>query len=469
MKARNLIIVALCAAIPAMACAEKKKKGQPAPAAEEVVEAEDPDVITEECMVNTSLFHESAKNKQYADALEPWLAVYNTCPKYSINVYIDGAKIVRWKISQYQPGTPEYKEWRELLMKVHDKRIKNFGNHPKYPKYPTAYILGEKGIDYCAFYDEDVLKLTAYPWLRESVEKMGAQSQIKVVNKFAEVALGLYKSDPAKYAEQYISDYQLCVDALSEMAGDANNKNAGAAQSTKDYLDNVFAASGAADCSKLDELYDKTVKDNVSNLDMLNKIMALYRKVGCVESDVYFAAAEASHKLAPTAESAAGCAAMSKKKGDWKGAIEYYDQATDLAESNEDKAEYQFRAAHLLYDKVKNFPQARTYLRKSLDFNGDQGRCYILMGILYASSQPYSKEEYGAKAPILNKTVYWVAVDKFNKAKQVEPGCAEEANKLISTYAKYFPTKEERFDLPGEFNGSTFTVGGWIGETTNVR
>ena len=269
--------------------------------------------------------------------------------------------------------------------------------------------------------------------------------------------------------EQYIADYQLCSDVLSAAAADPANKNATAAQSNKDYLDNVFATSGAADCGKLDELYAKTVAANVNNLDMLSKIIKLYRSVGCTESDVYFAAAEASHKLAPNAESAAGCAAMCKRKGDWKGAVEYYDQATDLAENDDDKSDYLYNAAYVLYNNLKNYPQSRNYLRKSLEYNQNQGRCYMLMGILYASSQPYSSAEFGAKAAILNKTVFWAAVDKFNKAKQVDASVAEDANKLIATYAKYFPTKEERFDLPAEFSGSTFFVGGWIGHTTTIR
>lgn len=37
-------------------------------------------IATEECLVNISLFNESAKNKQYADALAPWNAAYLACP-----------------------------------------------------------------------------------------------------------------------------------------------------------------------------------------------------------------------------------------------------------------------------------------------------------------------------------------------------------------------------------------------------
>ncbi|MBR4460401.1 MAG: hypothetical protein IKS26_02730, partial [Paludibacteraceae bacterium] len=110
---------------------------------------------------------------------------------------------------------------------------------------------------------------------------------------------------------------------------------------------------------------------------------------------------------------------------------------------------------------------ARAALNRSLEFVPNQGRCYMLMGVMYAASKPYT--DGSAKAAILNKTVYWVAVDKFVKAKSVDPTCADDANKLISTYSKYFPTKEERFDLPGEFGGGTFCVGGWIGECTTVR
>lgn len=461
MKVKNLILMALCTALPMVSYADKKKKAEEAPA-----QQEEPAVVTEDCVMYTSLFHESAKNKQYADALEPWMTVYKTCPSYSLNVYVDGIKIVKWKLTQVAAGSAEYKEWRDMLLTLHDKRIKYFGTNPK---YPTAYILGQKGLDYCTYFTEDATKEVAYPWLKESVEKMGAASIITVVNKLNEVSLGLYKANAAKYAEQYIADYQLCADALSAMAADAANKNATAAQQSKDYIDNVFATSGAANCDKLDELYAKLVADNVSNLDMLGKIIKLYRSVGCTESDIYFAAAEASHKLAPTAESAAGCAAMCKKKEDWKGAVEYYDQATDLAELESDKADYQYNAAMVIYNNLKDYPRSRQYLRKSLEYNPNQGRCYILIGLMYAGSKPYSAESVGAKAGILNKTVFWAAVDKFNKAKQVDPSVADDANKLISSYAKYFPTKEERFDLPGEFSGSTFTVGGWIGETTTIR
>lgn len=468
MKTKTLLAILICA-IPFIGCsAQKVKKGKADKNQTEVTEKkktqkteEEPEpVITEECIMNISLFNESAKNKQYADAVEPWYAVYNECPNAGKAIYTRGPQILAWQISQAQ-SEEEKAQYKSTLMQMYDKRIKYFGNDPK---YPTAYILGQKGLDYCEFFTEDELKLPAYQWLKQSVEGMGAESNINVVKKFTEVSNNIYKSDPEKYAAQYIADYQLASDVFNKIANNPTNKYAENAKQYKESVDAFFAASGAATCDKLDELYAQTVKDNAQNIEMLGKIMKLFRRVGCTESDVYFMAAESSHKLQPTAESAAGCAAMSAKKGDYKAAVAYYDQAAELAEEDEDKANYLYNNAVYYYNNLGQYATARQYAKRSLEVIPDQGRCYLLIGLMYASSKPYDDA-------VLNKTVFWAAVDKFVKAKQVDPSVTEEANKLIAAYSKYFPTTEEIFfnASAGLVKGKPFNVGGWIGETTICR
>jgi tetratricopeptide (TPR) repeat protein len=208
---------------------------------------------------------------------------------------------------------------------------------------------------------------------------------------------------------------------------------------------------------------------------MLQKIAKLYKRVRCTESELYFAACEAAHKLQPTQESAAGCASMAAKKGDYEQAIAYYEQAIKLAmveDELEDVADYQYNAAFYCYNNLKKYQEARKYALASISTlsglgqNKGQGRCYIIIGMCYASTQLYPQD---AKGRILNKTVYWAAVDKFAKAKQVDPSVEAQASEFISSYSKYYPTKEERFDLPNEFSGNTYYVGGWIGETTAIR
>lgn len=470
MKLRTLLVVAMAAAVPALACAKKPKKAEAAaPVQEAVVPEEDP-VITEECVMNVSLFHESVKNKMYADAYGPWWEVYTTCPNANKSIYSDGAKIVE-ALYQATNDPAEKERLAKLAVEMQDKRIRYFGNDAKYPK---AYILGEKGLAYVDFYGETKLA-EARECLRQSVEGMGNKSKVMVLVKLVDVSYALYKQDQNGKAEQFISDYEIASNALGDQAADASNKNAEIAGKQKDYVDNIFAISGAADCSKLDEIYGAVVKENLTNLDMLQKIAKLYKRVRCTESEVYFAACEAAHKLQPTQESAAGCASMAAKKGDYEAAIAYYDQAIKLAmveDELEDVADYQYNAAFYCYNNLKKYAEARKYAQASiatlsgLGQNKGQGRCYIIIGMCYAATRLYGND---AKGAILNKTVYWAAVDKFYKAKQVDPSVEAQASEFISTYSRYFPTKEERFDLPNEFSGSTYFVGGWIGETTNIR
>ena len=469
MKIKTLLVVALAAAVPALACAKKPTKPAAEPAQATPAVEEDP-VITEECVMNVSLFHEAVKNKMYADAYEPWFEVYNTCPNANKSIYSDGSKIVE-ALYQATSDPAEKERLANLAIEMQDKRIRFFGNDPK---YPTAYILGEKGLAYVDFYGDAKLN-EARECLRASVEGMGVKSKVMVLVKLVDVSYAIYKQDPNGKAEQLISDYELAGSALAEQAADATNKNAEIAGKQKDYVDNIFAISGAADCSKLDEIYAAAVQDNLSNLDMLTKIAKLYKRVRCTESDVYFAACEAAHKLQPTQESAAGCASMAAKKGDYEQAIAYYDQAIKLAmieDALEDVADYQYNAAFYCYNNLKKYAEARKYALASiatlsgLGLNKGQGRCYIIIGMCYASTQLYPQD---AKGRILNKTVYWAAVDKFVKAKQIDPSVEAQASEFISSYSKYYPTKEERFDLPNEFSGNTYYVGGWIGETTTIR
>ena len=66
MKLKSFIALALCAVIPAAVCSAKKPKkveieeAQKAPV--EVAEPESEPIITEECVINVSLFNESVKN-----------------------------------------------------------------------------------------------------------------------------------------------------------------------------------------------------------------------------------------------------------------------------------------------------------------------------------------------------------------------------------------------------------------------
>jgi len=466
MKKKNLTLLLLFLAFFSNSFAQKENKKDkkaatevttPPPAIASPGASETP-IITEQCLINISLFNESAKNKQFADAIGPWRAAYKECPGANKAIYTRGRDILQWKISQAKDEA-SYKASFNDLMEMYDSRIKYFGNDDR---YPTPWILGLKGLDYITYVKGDSLKKPAYDWLKQSVDGLGENSELEVLRQYVVLSTGMFKADPTR-ADKYIADYLKANDILEKQAKNPAQKNAEIAAQIKQGLEILFAQSGAADCKTLDGIYSAQIKTNSTNNDYLNNVMNFYRRVGCTESEVYFAAAVASHKIQPTAESANGCAEMSYKKKEFSDAISFYDQATKLATDNLEKAEHQYKIAQIYYSEFNNFPRSREYARNSLDFNPKNGNPYILIGIMYAKTKGIFDEA------VLAKSVYWVAVDKFIRAKQVDPGCANDADKLIRTYSSYFPSKEDIFFQPQLQAGKSFHVGGWIGESTICR
>lgn len=450
---KKVLLFALCIAIPMAGFAQKKaKKGKNV---EEVVTPVVEALDDEECLMLLSLSHESVKAEQYDDAYENWSKLYQSRPDFNKTIFTDGNKILEYKWNNAQ--TPEEKnQWREMIMKLHDERINFFDD----PKYPDAYVLGLKGLDYLTYYPEDELGLKAYECLKQSVEGMGENAQITVLRKLVEVSYNIYKSNPDQYGDQFLADYQKVAGLMDAIVA-KGGKHSAAANEQKAYVDRLYAASGAADCGQMDQMYASVVAESTGDLDKLSSIMKLYRRLGCTESDVYFAAAESAHKLQPTSESAAGCGQMSIKKGDFEGALTYYKQALELATENEDKADYLYRIANI-YVSLGNYQQGVSYAEQALAIEPEDGRCYLLIGLCYASAKIYDD-------PILARSVYWVACDMFNKAKAVDTSCASDANKLIATYAQYFPSKEDVFFHRELNEGQSFRVGGWVNKTTTCR
>lgn len=452
---KKLLIIALCATIPMVGFAQKRAKKKCKNAQEEVVAPVVEVLDDEECLMLLSLSHESVKAEQYDDAYENWSKLYQSRPDFNKTIFTDGNKILEYKWNAAQ--TPEEKaQWREMIMKLHDERIKFFDD----PKYPDAYVLGLKGVDYLTYYPEDELAMPAYECLKQSVEGMGENSQITVLRKYVEVSYNLYKSNPDQYGEQFLADYQKAAGLLDAIAA-KGGKNATHATSQKAYVDRLYAASGAADCGQMDQMYASVVAESANDTVKLGSIMKLYRRMGCTESDVYFAAAEYAHKLRPSAESAAGCAQMCIKKEDYAGAVEYYKQALTMVDNEEDKADYLYRMANV-YVAMKNYQQGAAVAQQALDVNAEDGRCYLLLGICYASAKIYDD-------PILARSVFWVACDMFRKAKAVDSSCSSDANKLIATYSQYFPSKEDVFFHRDLNEGAPFRVGGWVNKTTTCR
>ena len=415
------------------------------------------------CITNISLFVPYAKAGNFKDAYEFWKIVYDECPASTKDVYQYGVRIMGWKIAQEKDAAKK-KALIDDLMAVYDKRVKYFGNDKRYGK---DWIVSRKVQDYFAQTGENADCNLAYGWLKEIVDEKGENCEALGLSLFAFSSMKKMVADP-NFKEQYIQDYLVAsngLDAQIKAAQAANNKKEeDNLTAYKSGVDGQFANSGAADCETLQNLYAAKIEENKDNLDYLKETVSLLRRMRCQEIDAYFAASSYAYKLEPSAEAAVGMAKQAVKQKDFETALKYFEEAANLETDEATKADDYYSMALLSFEQ-NGYSKARQYCQKAIEINPNYGAAYLLIGKMYAST---AKSVYPGDG-VLARAVYYAALDKFEKGKQVDPSVAEEANSLISSYRAHLPSTEEIFMHPDLEKGKAFTIGGWIGERTTVR
>lgn len=401
---------------------------------------------------NASIYSEFAKQKNYKEALPAWRYVFNNAPKFQVRTYTAGEDIVSNLFLQTNNIA-----YVDTLMMLYDQWIKYYGDHPRFGE---GYVLGKKGASLYRFGGkDDETQKKAYGYLEKSFELEGDKTHpVSAQILFFGAGDLLKKQQLTK--DEYISLYMKLSDYVEN--GIKNSKHPDMFKDAKGKVEAMFYNAGVADCATLDKLL--TVKYEAKKEDVANlkEIMSLLRRSECVDLPLYSVLAEQLYTIDPTAEAAYSLAIMFLKRQDFDKTEVYLKEAIDKGEDNEAKVDYYLRMAQLKMAK-KQFSAVKSNALEALKLNSNSGTALMLIGKAYANYAP----SYGADA-FEHASVYWVAVDKFQRAKQVDASVAEEADKLISTYSEHFPSKDEAF-FRSVTPGSSIKIGDWINETTVAR
>ena len=401
------------------------------------------------CANSLSTMSEFMKIDLIDFALPSWQEVFNECPASSKNIYLYGIQIYRSKLSEEtDPAKKAIK--LDSLMLIYDRRIENFGEE--------ALVIGRKGLDLLK-YDQSQIE-TAYEYLKRSMELSKTHTEEAVLVTIMQTCNALFKAGKIDNRE-LIDNYLTECDILAAKMESGRNK-----QRAKAALDNVeafFANSGAADCEALVEIFTPVFVQTPEDLAFLKKILALLSNQECEDSELFIRASENLYKLEPSSMAAYNLAKFFLKKDDWVKAVNYYKEAINCATDNKEEAKYHYELGLIMFTKYDDFQQARAHARSAITKMPDWGEPYILIGNLYASSSNMCGENEFEKT-----TVFWAAVDKFEKARAVDSEVNEEASELIRKYTQYFPNVEDAF-FYGFEDGQAYTIGCWIDENTTVR
>lgn len=419
------------------------------------------------CVTNLSLYREyymqwrqsHYKNGLINDAYSPWYWTFNNCPRSTENLYIDGANMLKYRISQATSASVK-KAMIDTLQMIYQQRMKYFPY-----KYGTTIpqkgeLLGREAIDLLQVEPGATNKI--YNLLKQSVEldKAHALGAVYVY----------YFRFTTRLANEGKIDTAQVVDAYNKIMGYVNDrlklyKSENKMRKVMEYnsiRQNInFTFQPFANCKILVKMYQKKFDATPNDSNLLKQITSTLESKQCFNNALYYKANTNLYKVSPSPNLAYLLGKMMMQRNKYEEAIKYLSQTSSL-KNKDQKIESDMIMAQA-YLNLKDFPKAREMAYKALKINPHYGLAYEFIGDLYAQSASRCGDNVLTKA-----VAYWAAVDKYEQAKRVDPELTTAMNKRIASYRRYFPSTENLFfyDLKP---GQKYKVGCWINEETIVR
>ena len=404
-----------------------------------------------QCKEQLSLYREYYKIKLYSHAFPHWRWMFINCPSATQNIYIDGIKILTSHIDTVKNNALKDK-WIDTLLMVYDQRIKYFGRE--------GYVLGRKAIDAVTY--RPSMAMQSFEWFRRSVELQNNQSDGAVLVYYLNTAAQLANAGKIDKSEIFIVyDKVLSIAEFNISQSSGNEKEFANWNNIKSNIETIIEP--LASCADLVSIYEKKFNEFPNDTALLINMTNILDKRNCTqEGDLFYRATANLHKLKPSAQTAFLLGKLSIQNNHMGRASEYMEQAANLFTANPDKIKALYALVGI-YMTNRNFSLARSTAYKIIQLNPNEGKAYILIGDMYAMSAGMCEAD-----DMSGKTVFWAAVDKYIKAKSVDNSVEQEANEKISQYSRYYPPKQDLFFRDFQ-EGTSFTVGCWINESTTVR
>ena len=404
------------------------------------------------CIVNVSLYQDFYRQKSYAECYEPWREIIKHCPRFSKTVYQRGSTILKTMVNNAKTAE-ERDGYIDELMNMYDLRAQYFGEEAK--------VKAMKAYDLSTLRPSAVKDI--YETYNQAIQAGAEQLDENYLTLFFKSTVDYVKAGLAE-PTLVIDNYDIVSELLQNILDTVVDDSVKAAK-IRGYMVNVESVfSPYASCDQLVSIYQKKFDADPNNIDLLKKITGIMMKKGCTENNpLFFAATEQLYRLEPSPSTAMRMGQMCLGKKQYSKAIEYVKDAVDQLTDKKDRY-MAYLILGLSYAGQDNYSAARTALLKAAEVDRTKGEPYLVLAQVYAMGSRSIDDGMGGRS------AYWVAVDEARHAKQVEPTeeIISKADNIISSYAGYFPKKNDAFMLD-LIDGHSYFVPGWIGKTTIVR
>lgn len=427
-----------------------------------------------ECMTNLSIYAEHAKVKNYDAAYTPWKMVYENCPAINKANFSLGEKILKHKIDNATGA--EKDQYINDLMALYDSSLEYF---PK--KYSQASVAIDKAL---LQYDN---KMASKEELYTMLDKAFQEDRKNFKNP---KALYLYFSSLVDLHNEGKRELQEVFDTYDDVTEKIEEEN-------KELTDNItkllpkedagtltkkekrilrastvnsesYGKVGAsvdsklgdlADCDNLIPLYQKNFEEKKDDVKWVKRAVGRMFSKECTDDPLFRKLFEAQLALEPSASAYLYGGTLKQKAGDSKGAIADFNKAVELENDPYKKSNILYKIATIVRKTSKS--QGRKFAQQAIDANSSNGRAYLLIANLYASSA----NQCGS-TPFEKRAVYWKAADMARRAARVDPSLSATANQSAASYSAKAPSKTDIFN--SGMAGKSVTFSCWIGGSVKV-
>ncbi len=427
-----------------------------------------------ECMTNLSIYTEYVKVKNYDAAYQPWKMVYETCPSLNWANFLYGERILKAKIEEAS-DSDKATYINELLNLFKDSQ--------KY--FPQKVKAADVAIDEALLKNDE--KLTSKDEVFEILHK-GFMNDSKNFNN--PKALYLYFSnlvdiheEGKKDLDEVFSIYDDVMEKIEEQfskLNDMSNKlqskeDAGTLTSRDQRMLKVVTSNSKAfvqisesidtklgnlaNCENLIPLYQKNFESKKDNVKWVKSAVSRMFNKECTDDPMFVKLVEAQTALDPSADTYFYLGMLKQKANDNKGAVENFNKAVELESNPKKQSSILYKIA--LSSKNVSKPRARDYALKAIKADPSNGRAYLLIANLYASSA----NDCGTTT-FEKRAIYWKAAEMAKKAGRVDLSLRKRAEQSVTSYEAKAPTKTDIFE--SGLAGQVLTFKCWVGGSVKV-
>ncbi len=430
-----------------------------------------------------SIYRQALKAEDWGVAFENWQKAYEFAPladgKRDYH-FIDGVKLYIHKFKN-EADSEKKKEYVANINRLYAEAIQAYEQKAIRPsscandnacyQKKIGYVLNRKAYD--MFYSLNSNYSENLAVYDQALAKGGNDIEYTVFDPLATIVV--YQFQKGKLTKEQAVEYHSKLSAIAEY-NLANHQTLGsyynqAWQAAKSKFGPIEA--DIFDCDYFKPKYKEMYDGNPEDMDQLKNLVALLKKRNCDPSDALLVELEgkwqeyaATTNAARQAEFEANNPSFLAKKaydaGNFKEAVNRYDEAIEMETDIDKKASYLFSKASIQFRKLKQYSSARATAYEAAKVKPNYGRPYMLIGDMYGASARNCGDDWNQRLAII------AAIDKYNYAKSIDPEVASEASERVRKYNASLPDKSEGH-MRSVKKGAKEKVGCWIGETVSIR